>query len=356
MNVTQGMSKGYASPAWSLDWLKLLQDCNIMIPRGLLRNILVMCEARGDLYGVMEVLYAAKDESNEVKKGRKNQKKIFFDVDSNQNEDESLRQQDWNKACNIAWRSRILDYPPSSFRSSFTEIMSLMQEYGVELEPSTIRTLLRFLVFTQPKSDITWKILRRLYRDKSMEICHIECVAITSLVLRRLPPNAANYEAFSLSKPMYRSPHYLTVFPDGTNQLLDLIIRQSDVLGMKFLKPFESAWKNLHSSYGRKSLYDLLLNLVSVSGSRQELIELISSQNTDITDIRSSISLLATYSAYLIGAYDNDYRSAFNLLFAVESLCQEAEIYAESINEDNNEINNHIYDNNSISSNSNNKW
>jgi hypothetical protein len=347
MNVTQGMSKAYASPSWGLDWLKLLQDSNIMIPRGLLRNILVMCEVRGDLYGVLEVLYAAREESNEVKNGRKKGKDVvrFFDVDSNQNEDESLRQQDWNKACNIAWRSRLLDIPPTSFRSSFTEIMSLMQDYGVELEPSTIRTLLRFLVLTQPKSDVTWRILRRLYRDKSMEICHIECVAITSLILRRLPPNAANYEAFNLSQPMYRSPHYLTVFPDGTNQLLDLIIRQGDILGMKFLNPFESAWKNLHSSKGRKVLYDLLLNLVSVSGGRQELIEVISTQTTDITDVRSSITLLATYSAYLIGAYDDDYRSAFNLLFAVESLCQEADVFAKSINDDDNyEVNDDMYD------------
>ena len=38
-----------------------------------------------------------------------------------------------------------------------------MRESNVSLEASTTRTLLRFLVHTQPTSDITWKIVRYAY-------------------------------------------------------------------------------------------------------------------------------------------------------------------------------------------------
>ena len=60
-----------------------------------------------------------------------------------------LRQRDWNKACVAAWHSRVADMPAEAFREAFTEVMRLMRESGVELETSTTRTLLRFLVHTQ---------------------------------------------------------------------------------------------------------------------------------------------------------------------------------------------------------------
>jgi hypothetical protein len=91
-----------------------------------------------------------------------------------------------------------------------SQVIRVMRDFGVDLDSNTTRTLLRFLVHTQPSSDLTWKIVRRLYRDKGAALTHIECIAATSLLLRRFP---TENKIVSLSMPLYRSENYLVAYP-----------------------------------------------------------------------------------------------------------------------------------------------
>jgi hypothetical protein len=95
--------------------------------------------------------------------------------------------------------------------------MRLMREFGVDLEPSTTRTLLRFLVHTQPASELTWKIIHRLYRDKGAQVTHIECIAATVLLLQRLPRD--DRAIVTLARPLYRSENYLFVYPGALTEV-----------------------------------------------------------------------------------------------------------------------------------------
>ena len=77
----------------------------------------------------------------------------------------------------------------------------------------------------------------------------------------------------------------------------------------------------MYSTHGRATLYQLMLRTVSAKGQRTELIR------TANDDTRRVISLVCAYSAYLIGAQDGQYRQAYDLLYAIESLNREAEEY-----------------------------
>jgi hypothetical protein len=346
----------YPSGSWALQWLDLLREEGVYLSRGMLRNALHMCSNRQDVYGLLEVLYAAQREDmrhsshsshssyssrhdDEDLGGRRGRNSgsggrhgvgeyqygaLGGDGDSDGSDGgaaedyTTLRQRDWNKACVSAWHSRVADMPSESFKEAFTEVMRLMRESGVELETSTTRTLLRFLVHTQPKSEITWKIVRRLYRDKSFPVCHIELVALSALLLRRLS-SQRNNNAFALATPLYRSENYLFVYPGALTHIVDQVSRQLESLSEDFVHAFELAWRDVHSAGGRRRLYDLMLRTVSAKGQRGELIRSTSEET------RQVISLVCAYSAYLVGAQDSEHRQAYDLLYAVESLNREAD-------------------------------
>ena len=62
-----------------------------------------------------------------------------------------LRQRDWHQACRAAYHSRLSDIPSSSFNEAFTEVMRLMREALVDMDESSMRTLLRFIVYMNPR-------------------------------------------------------------------------------------------------------------------------------------------------------------------------------------------------------------
>ena len=87
-----------------------------------------------------------------------------------------------------------------------------MREAQVDMDEELHAPLLRFLVYTEPEADLTGRILKKFYRDKSITISHIECVSLTSLMLRRLPEMHLQTGKIQLSRPLYRSPNYLFVY------------------------------------------------------------------------------------------------------------------------------------------------
>jgi hypothetical protein len=201
--------------------------------------------------------------------------------------------------------------------------MGLLNTAGVELEDGVMRTLLRFLVYTDPDAELARRIIRRLHKDKSLKITHIECTALTYACLRRLKGSGGF--GVSIARPMYKAENYLFVYPAGLTQMVDSVVNNADVLGRAFLIRFEDAWANANSQNGRNELYALLMERLSNdSPTRQELVEMESGET------RECLLMLSVYASYLVGTQSdpNDshaYRRAFELMFAAEQLMQDAE-------------------------------
>jgi len=254
---------------------------------------------------------------------------------------------DWNIICGAAYHCRLSDIPQASFRDSYTEVMRLMRTAGVELEESTLRTLLRFLVFTDPTANLTTRILRKMSQDKKTKVTHIECTALAALVLRRIS-NSGGMPGVQLARPMYKADNWLFVYPSALSHMVDAVGMSAEFLGRRFLRDFEAAWGNANSAEGRNDLYALLHGLVGPSSpSRQRLIE------EETPEARLCALKLSLYVSYLVGVHggedsptssgpapgggaggtdsigsDHAHRRAFDLLYAAESLQQEAEAYS----------------------------
>jgi len=203
--------------------------------------------------------------------------------------------------------------------------------------------LLRFLVFTDPTASLTSRILRKMSQDKKMKMTHIECTALAALVLRRIS-KSGDMPGVQLARPMYKADNWLFVYPSALSHMVDAVGMSAEFLGRHFLRDFEAAWSSAHSKEGRADLYALLMGLVGRSSpSRQRLIE------EENPEARLCALKLSLYVSYLVGVHggedtamnsgaggnaggdanSNDHapRRAFDLLYAAESLQQEAEKY-----------------------------
>lgn len=243
-----------------------------------------------------------------------------------------LRQRDWNQACRAAYHSRLSEISASSFREAFTEVIHLMRDAQVDLDESLMRTLLRFLIYTGQDSDLTQRILRRLAKDKNIQVSHIECVSLTSVMLRRVPELQQGEGRINLARPLYKSPNYLFVYPAAVSYMFDVVLKNAEFLGTDFLSEFERAWKKTHALEGRRRLWQLLSDTLkdeADGGRRQELI-------MAKEEARNCIVMLSVYSSYLVGANgiskegmlsgsSSSFREAFDLLYSAETMIQEAE-------------------------------
>jgi hypothetical protein len=70
VNIT-GNLKWYASSSWCLQWMDLYRKNDVYFSRGFLRNVVDMCHARNDIYGMLETVYAAVEEDEIYEKTSK---------------------------------------------------------------------------------------------------------------------------------------------------------------------------------------------------------------------------------------------------------------------------------------------
>jgi len=239
------------------------------------------------------------------------------DYDDGYNDDwKAMRGQDWNRITLKAWASQGSKLKSKTdFYQAFSELLSLLQHSGHELQHSTMRTILRFLVVTEPFSDTSWKLIRKIYKSKEYEICHIEVIALTKVILNRV----ANYKGvFSLLLPLYKYENYLFIVPNALTTLLDMVVSESDNLGPDFVREFETCWQNIHSQDGREAFYHLMIKNIENNEYRKKLIK-ISIDSLESTE-RNLMTLLCVYSAYLVSSQDGEFRLAYDMLYAVESL------------------------------------
>ena len=232
-----------------------------------------------------------------------------------------LNNSDWNRACQVAYQCRVANMPVASYDSAFAETVRLMREAGIEFDDATMRTLLRHLVYNQPHSELTARILGRLHRDKALELTHIECAALTLHMLRRLGP-VHSAKKIVMAKPVYQAEAYIVLYPEAFAHIMDVVVQHSDFLGDSFLRTFEAAWKNINAKAGRLELHRLLVRTTSAEGRRQALIE---DPSRDAgRDARAAVTALSIYAAYLVSFHEGEHRKAFDLLYACEAIHLEA--------------------------------
>ena len=118
--------------------------------------------------------------------------------------------------------------------------MTLMQLAGVEMDSISLETLLRFLVHIEcveknPPQEIgagnredrdddesnsatLQRVIHKLNTDKALRITHVECVAVTALLLKlRLQ---SEFRLVFLSKPIYKQENFLFVFSSTTDKVM----------------------------------------------------------------------------------------------------------------------------------------
>lgn len=122
--------------------------------------------------------------------------------------------------------------------------MTLMRLAGVEMDNISLETLLRFLVHIEcvekvPPQEVgsldrsdrddnddnddesnsatLQRVINKLNTDKSLRISHVECVAVTALLLARRIQS--DLRLVFLSKPLYKHENFLFVFPSTTDKV-----------------------------------------------------------------------------------------------------------------------------------------
>ena len=150
-----------------------------------------------------------------------------------------------------------------------------------------------------------------------------------------------------LTKPIYKAEAYLLLYPEGFSHLMDVVVKHSDFFGDEFLTKFEAAWAKIHSQQGRQGLYELLSRAMSAetgaeggaesaSGSRDDGRSSSGSGNAmrkslvedSRGETRAAVAVLSVYSAFLVSFFEGQHRKAFELLYAAESIHQEAKAFA----------------------------
>lgn len=127
-----------------------------------------------------------------------------------------------------------------------------------------------------------------------------------------------------LTKPLYKAEAYLMLYPEAYNYIVEVVVRHADFLGENFLSKFEAAWSNIHSQQGRNDLYNLLLLTTSTDGRRRELIE------DNQSHARTAVTVLSIYSAFIMSFFEGKHRKAYDLLYAAESIHQDAKTFIEN--------------------------
>jgi hypothetical protein len=165
------------------------------------------------------------------------------------------------------------------------------------------------------ESETVDRILQSLHKDKSLPISHIECTALTALLMEKVSRNRLYMQ---VSRPMYKNRDYLHVYPGTMKQIVDLMYQNPQVLGMQFLKTFEKDWAQLHRQQGRADLASkLAASLGNESRLRRVLVSPVDSSEGSVESIRDGIAMATIFVAYQVASRDGEFRTAFDLLFSL---------------------------------------
>lgn len=91
------------------------------------------------------------------------------------------------------------------------QILQLMRKCQMDLESQSIKTLLRFLLYTSYHAEHCWKLIKRVKKDGNVDVSHMELVAMSYAINRKIPDSC---KFLAVNKASHASPNYLHVFPN----------------------------------------------------------------------------------------------------------------------------------------------
>ena len=306
------MKRSNPSISWGLLGIELLKGDSPFYLKNpsLLRHLLQMAMNRNDTYGLMELLYI--NEESRFHKSTKNKRGISG----------VMNKQDWAEVFHNVYASR--NHIPLSFRNTFLDLVRLMRSSDVPLDGNILRVLLKFSVHSDAQKSGLSSLLERIHESKGLAVGHEECVSLTYHLLGVL--RSAGYNDMTLKDPLYKSQNYLFVHPEATSKILSAVIDNEDLFGQTFMGSFEESWNDIYAEKGRNEILRLLTDILADESKRKKLVTMESDR------ARECLSRLSIYTAYLHVAYCKNRviacREAFNILYSVYQIIEEAKIIA----------------------------
>jgi len=329
--VLGSMARACPSPSWALQWVSILVNNNINISSDIFNSIITMSTIRSDPYTVLEMMTIANK------------------TNINNSNGNILNDNDVRNACVAVWKSKHTYISTDSNTNSniFKEVIDLIKGGGYKVTTDILRVLLQYHSAAVSNNNTNWlgNIFDELYNDKKAPISHIECIALTRLLIKRSKINRSD---FGLNRPYYKYENYLYAYPDAVAALRESFLNNFSSLGHDYLNNYDGTWQHIRTAQGRLQFYQFINDMITIE--RKKLIELSNYDNNennnndsnknnisdsdDVNDNRAnsilisneacqSLSALAIYCAYLIGVQDSNYRLAYDLLYVTHRLTQE---------------------------------
>lgn len=207
-SVLHSMKEKHSNSVWALSLLEMIlaQKEPHTIPAALIEEILDMCIANKDLYSILEVLGLVRERGIQ------------------------LSEAVWSKVMTATWhggtrylhglmRDRVFAQVSEhrlcskymmiySFASIF-QVLDFIKQCSGELDSESVAVLMRYLYFKKDAHNIfLYKIIDRLYKDKTQPITHFECTVLCALLFHRSSFLRTN-KFFEMAQPVFSSSRFI---------------------------------------------------------------------------------------------------------------------------------------------------
>lgn len=232
----RGLQGEYANSVWALSILEqvLARREPEAIPPIVVEEILEMCISNRDFYSMLEVLFLVRE------RGIK------------------LPEQVWSKIMHVTWhggtrhmtvmaRDRLFAQVRlqvsyyyvvvdvlilTSF--VFFQVIDLIKQCSGQLDGASVAVLMRYLFFKKDQSDnFLYKIVDRLYKDKTQNISFMECAVLCALIYKRNRFLGTN-KYFELSRPLFATSKFVVASDAGEIKvridLFPMLINANNIL------------------------------------------------------------------------------------------------------------------------------
>lgn len=192
-SALQVLKDRHSNPVWAICMLESILSRRepTAIPQHAIEGILQMCMYKTDIYSILEILSLVRE------RGIK------------------LSETTWSKIMVVMWTGGTRHMTPISRDRVFVQLIELMKHCNGKLDGPSVAVLMRYLYFKQEHNDsFLYKIVDRLYKDKSQDITFKECSVLCACLYKRNKFLGAS-KYFELSRPLFATSRFISVSEMG---------------------------------------------------------------------------------------------------------------------------------------------
>lgn len=291
------MKGRHSNSVWALSMLDsfISKKEPSTIPAYVVEGILHMCIYKTDIYGMFEVLSLVRERGI------------------------PLSESTWSKVLVVSWAGGSGHLTSIGRSRVMAQAIELIKHCSGTLDGPAVAVLMRYLYFKNEENDsFLYKIIDRLYKDKTQEITAQECTVLCACLYRRNKFLGAN-KNFELSRPLFTTSRFIIASELGEIRLYDELSKLVQFLPQGFFKRFDTAWVKARTKDGRAELYSLTNDLLF----HEQLSFLVTVPVHH--ELRNAVCTLSVYVAFLIGHNDRQFRLSYDLLHRVSTLYKQFE-------------------------------